>query len=84
MLRADDYSLGGGVAEKISCPTLICEAEEDILFWGQPQQVYDHLTCARTLMRFSSAEGAGAHCHSGAQRLAFGRIYDWLDDTLEM
>ncbi len=30
-------------------------------------------------MRFSGAEGAGAHCHSGAQRLAFGRIYDWLD-----
>jgi dienelactone hydrolase len=84
MLRADDYSLGGGVAEKISCPTLICEAEEDIFFRGQPQQVYDHLTGARTLMRFSSAEGAGAHCHSGAQRLAFGRIYDWLDDTLEM
>jgi len=27
-------SLGGGVAEKISCPTLICEAEEDIVFRG--------------------------------------------------
>jgi dipeptidyl aminopeptidase/acylaminoacyl peptidase len=79
-----DYTLGGGVAEKISCPTLICEAEEDIFFKGQPEQVYDHLTCAKTLMRFSSAEGAGAHCHSGAQRLAFGRIFDWLADTLEV
>jgi dienelactone hydrolase len=83
MLRADSYSLADGVAERISCPTLICEAEEDIFFRGQPEQVYDHLTCAKTLMRFSSAEGAGAHCHSGALRLAFGRIYDWLDDTLE-
>jgi len=45
--------------------------------------VYDHLTCVKTLMRFSTAEGAGAHCHSGALRLAFGRIYDWLDHTLE-
>jgi dienelactone hydrolase len=79
-----DYTLGGGIAEKISCPTLICEAEEDIFFKGQPEQVYDHLTCAKTLMRFSSAEGAGAHCHSGAQRLAFGRIFDWLADTLEV
>jgi pimeloyl-ACP methyl ester carboxylesterase len=77
-----DYSLAGGIAEKISCPTLICEAEEDIFFQGQPDAVYDRLTCPKTLMRFTSAEGAGAHCHSGALRLAFGRIYDWLDDTL--
>jgi len=77
-----DYSLTGGIAERISCPTLICEAEEDIFFQGQPEAVYEHLTCPKTLMRFTSAEGAGAHCHSGALRLAFGRIYDWLDDTL--
>jgi pimeloyl-ACP methyl ester carboxylesterase len=77
-----DYSLAGGIAEKIRCPTLICEAEEDIFFQGQPEAVYDHLTCPQTLMRFTSAEGAGAHCHSGALRLAFGRIYDWLDDTV--
>jgi hypothetical protein len=32
-------------------------------------------------MRFSACEGAGAHCHSGAQRLAFGRILNWLDET---
>jgi len=31
---------------------------------------------------FTNAEGAGAHCHTGAQRLAFARIYDWLDDHL--
>jgi hypothetical protein len=46
--------------------------------------VYDHLTCAKTLMRFSGAEGAGAYCHSGAQRLAFGRIFDWPTDTIEV
>jgi len=33
-------------------------------------------------MRFSIAEGAGAHCHTGAQRLAFARIHDWLDDVV--
>ena len=63
-------------------PDPICEAEEDSFFQGQPEAVYNHLTCPQTLMRFTGAEGAGAHCHSGAQRLAFGRIYDWLDDTL--
>jgi hypothetical protein len=76
-----DYTLASGIAEKIACPTLICEAEEDIFFKGQPEAVFEHLTCPKTLMRFTSAEGAGAHCHSGALRLAFGRIYDWLDDV---
>lgn len=77
-----DYSLAGGIAEQIQCPTLVCEAEDDMFFAGQPQELYDHLTCPKTLMRFTAAEGAGAHCHTGAQRLAFGRIYDWLDETL--
>jgi dienelactone hydrolase len=77
-----EYSLAGGIAEQIACPTLVCEAAEDLFFAGQPQQLYDHLTCTKTLLRFSSAEGAGAHCHTGAQRLASARIYDWLDDVL--
>ena len=74
-----DYSLAGGIAERIRCPTLVCEAEEDIFFQGQPQALYDHLTCDKTLLRFTNAEYAGAHCHAGAQRLAFGRVFDWLD-----
>ncbi|MFJ1709791.1 alpha/beta fold hydrolase [Kitasatospora sp. NPDC088346] len=77
-----DYTLAGGIAEKIQCPTLVCDAEEDEFFKGQPEQLYDHLTCPKTLMHFTVAEGAGAHCHPGAMRLALARIYDWLDDTL--
>src|SRR5580692_10070594 len=78
-----DYSLGEGVAERITCPTLICEAEDDIFFAGQPEEVYNHLTCPKALLRFSASEGAGAPCHSGAQRLAFGRILNWLDETFD-
>jgi pimeloyl-ACP methyl ester carboxylesterase len=77
-----DYSLANGVAERIRCPTLVCEAEEDLFFAGQPQQLFEHLTCEKTLMRFTHADYAGAHCHAGAQRLAFGRVFDWLDATL--
>jgi dienelactone hydrolase len=77
-----DYHLKGGVAEAISCPTLVCDAEDDLFFKGQPQQLYDHLTCRKTMMRFTKAEGAGAHCQVGAGRLAFARIFDWLDETL--
>jgi len=82
MARLLDYSLVG-LAEKIACPTLVCEAEEDVASTGQQaQKLYDHLTCPRTLVRFSSAEGAGAHCQVGALRLSFGRIFDWLDGVL--
>jgi alpha-beta hydrolase superfamily lysophospholipase len=77
-----DYTLAGGIAEQITCPTLVCEAATDIFFDGQPQLLFDHLTCPKTLIAFTEAEGAGAHCQVGAQRLAFARIYDWLDDTL--
>ncbi|MFB6823811.1 alpha/beta fold hydrolase [Streptomyces virginiae] len=77
-----DYTLAGGIAERIQCPTLVCDAEDDMFFQGQPEQLYEHLTCPKTLMLFTAEEGAGAHCHPGAMRLANARIYDWLDDTL--
>jgi hypothetical protein len=77
-----DYNLGGGVAEKMSCPTLVCDAEGDLFFKGQPQLLYDRLTCPMTMIRFTNAEGAGSHCQVGAGPLAFARIYDWLDETL--
>ncbi|MFJ8435890.1 alpha/beta fold hydrolase [Kitasatospora sp. NPDC094019] len=77
-----DYTLAGGIAERIQCPTLVCDAEQDMFFKGQPEQLYDHLTCPRTLMLFTAEEGAGAHCHPGAMRLTQARIYDWLDETL--
>jgi alpha-beta hydrolase superfamily lysophospholipase len=79
MAASLDYTLAGGIAEAIACPTLVCEAEDDIFFTDQPQQLYEHLTCPKTLLRFTAAEGAGAHCQVSASRLAFGRIYDWLD-----
>ncbi len=77
------YNLRDGVAERIKCPTLVCDAQGDLFFKGQPQELYDHLTCPKTLMTFTVEEGAGAHCQVGAGRLAFARIFDWLDETLK-
>jgi dienelactone hydrolase len=74
--------LDGGIAEQITCPTLVCDGEEDIFYHGQPQQLFDHLNCPKALFTFATSEGSGAHCHAGAQRIAFARIYDWLDDTV--
>jgi hypothetical protein len=80
--KALDYHLRDGVAEAIKCPTLVCDAESDLFFKAQPQALYDHLTCRKTMVRFTAAEGAGAHCEVGASRLAFARMFDWLDETL--
>lgn len=75
------FHLRDGVAEQISCPTLVLDAEEDLYLKGQPDELYEHLTCPKTMIRFTTAEGAGAHCQCGADRIANARIYDWLDDT---
>lgn len=82
LAKVVQYNLRDGIAERISCPTLVLDAEDEMFFKGQPEQLFDHLTCPKTLMRFSIEEGAGAHCQVGAFRLAFGRIYDWLGETL--
>jgi alpha-beta hydrolase superfamily lysophospholipase len=85
MLR---YHVMDGIAEQITCPVLVCEAAEDLFYAGhgshepEPRRLYEHLTAPKTLLTFTAHEGGDEHCHSGAQRLATGRIFDWLDDTM--
>ena len=77
-----DYSLRGRISARITCPTLVCAAEDDFAFLGHPERLYEDLTCPRTFIKFTAEEGAGAHCEAGAATLASARIYDWLDDVL--
>ncbi|MFE6160578.1 hypothetical protein ACFQ7F_16890 [Streptomyces sp. NPDC056486] len=77
-----DYHLRDGIAQKVTCPTLVCSAADDVFFEGQPELLHEHLTCPKTLLEFTDVLGADAHCQAGAQRLAFARVYDWLDDVL--
>jgi len=69
-------------AELIACPTLITQAENDILGAGAGA-FYDKLTCPKTLMRFAAAEGAGQHCEMGNRSLLNRRVLDWLDEQFE-
>lgn len=81
------YNLLEGVAERISCPTLVCEAAQDIFYTddsthlSEPRRLLERLPTA-TLLTFTAAEGAAAHSHGGAERLAMTRILDWVEDTL--
>jgi NAD(P)-dependent dehydrogenase (short-subunit alcohol dehydrogenase family) len=76
------YNLRDGIAEKIACPVFVGRGESDEFFHGQPEELMEHLTAAATLAGFTDAEGAGAHCQVGAQRLLSARMLDWLDETL--
>jgi pimeloyl-ACP methyl ester carboxylesterase len=71
------------VADQITCPTLVCEAQNDQFFQGQPPMLYDALHCPKTFLTFTAAEGAAEHCHEGALTLFHQRMFDWLDDTLK-
>jgi pimeloyl-ACP methyl ester carboxylesterase len=76
-----DYTLKD-VAGKISCPTLVLEAEMDDDFRGQPKKVYDALKCPKKHVLFTAEEGAEDHCQLAALSLSNQRIFDWLDETL--
>jgi hypothetical protein len=52
----------------------VLDAENDQFLRGQPQRVFDALTCPKELIRFREDEGAGEHCQQ--------RAFDWLDTVL--
>jgi pimeloyl-ACP methyl ester carboxylesterase len=79
--RTTDYSLVG-LADRISAPTLITDAEEDQFLKGQPSVLAEAMTAPTTLARFTTAEGAGEHCHVGSLTRAHQVIFDWLDTTI--
>ncbi|QRG70341.1 alpha/beta hydrolase family protein [Brevibacillus choshinensis] len=79
--KTQPYTLEG-VAQKIQCPTLVCEAEADHFFAGQPKMLYDALTCPKTFMLFSSEESAEEHCQFGALVHFHQRLFEWLDEVM--
>jgi alpha-beta hydrolase superfamily lysophospholipase len=74
------YTLEGRI-ERIRCPTLIASAEGDAI-GATAGKLFEKLTCPKVFQRFSTAEGAGSHCESGARALFNQRAFDWLDPVL--
>ena len=81
LLRMLHFNVADGVAERITCPTLVCSGASDLFLVGQPEKLYEHLTCPKTLLSFTAEEAADAHAQVGAMRLACSRIGDWLDEA---
>ena len=57
-----------GIADRITCPTLVLDPENDQFFRGEPRRIFDALRCPKELITFTAAEGAGEHCQEGAGR----------------
>ena len=41
------------------------------------------LTCGKTLMRFTGADGADGHCEMQNRSPLNARVLDWLDETFD-
>jgi pimeloyl-ACP methyl ester carboxylesterase len=75
------YTLAG-VADRVTAPTLVMDAEDDHFLQGQARRVHEALTNAPSrLATLYSAEGAGEHCHMGALTRAHQVMFDWLDES---
>ena len=82
LAKATEAYTMAGIAGRITCPTLVLDAENDQFFKGQPQRLLDELTCQKELISFREDEGGGEHCHEGAILLFHQRTFDWLDTVL--
>jgi hypothetical protein len=71
-----------GVAQQISCPVLVLEAQNECDLPRRGARLTGALTCAQRHIPFTDAEGAGEHCPERAM-LAFHRhAFDWIDTVL--
>lgn len=77
---AETYTLEGRLGG-VGCPTLLTAAENDPLARGA-EAVFEGLGGPKTLLRFTAAEGAGAHCEMMNRSLVNRRVLDWLDERL--
>jgi hypothetical protein len=71
------------VAPRIRCNMLVIETDNDTLIPGHARPLYDALTSPKEFMLFTSEEGAGLHCQTGAVMISSERIFNWLDSVLK-
>jgi len=75
------YRLGDEL-DQITTPLLVTDPEDEQVWPGQSQQLYDRLPGTKELLRFTSPEGANRYAEPLARGLRDARIFDWLDTYL--
>jgi hypothetical protein len=81
--EARRYTLDG-ITDRITVPMLVTDPEGEQFWPGQSQRLYDALPGPKQLAGFSAAEGADRHCEPMARSLLEQRLFDWLDQTLDL
>ncbi|MGB2851529.1 MAG: hypothetical protein WBC01_07670 [Solirubrobacterales bacterium] len=79
-----DYTLDG-IAERIECPILITDPDNEQFWPGESKKLHDAVSTPaekKALVAFSEAEGADSHCEPRALGLRDQRVFDWLDTIL--
>jgi alpha-beta hydrolase superfamily lysophospholipase len=71
-----------GFAEKIICPTLVCESSGESYVTGQAAKFYEALKCPKAYISFSYEEAVDRHNQVGARLRLHQRIFDWVDNTI--
>ena len=66
----------------ITVPVLVCDAENDRFFDGQPKQLADSLGTRATYLRFREEDSTGEHCHVGASALMNHLVMDWYENLV--
>ncbi len=66
------------VIGQIKCPVFIADPEDEQFWPGQSIEVYQALTCPKTIVPFTTDEGANWHCEPKARALYDQRMFDWL------
>lgn len=71
-----------GLADRITCPTLLLDAEGDPSGSGQSAEIARDLGGPATVHHFTDAEGAGGHCEGLGQRRLERVAFDWIESVL--
>jgi hypothetical protein len=79
---AREYALTDEQLAAVTCPVLVTDPEHEQFWPGQSALMAEKLTARATLMAFTDAEGAAAHCEPVAPALRGERIFDWLDEQV--
>lgn len=80
----EDYNLAD-VAERITCPILLTNPENEQFWPGDAERLYDAVSTPpdkKAIVDFTAAEGADSHCEPRALGLRDQRVFDWLDGIL--
>jgi pimeloyl-ACP methyl ester carboxylesterase len=83
MMHSMDYRISPELLAQISCPSLICDNETDVISTGQGELLARHLQCPYEFVRFTEAEGAGGHSQTTGKQIFFQRAFDWLDELFD-